>query len=467
MKLFIVLIFLLPNYLFSQQKYNAIEVTISHYDEEKNVKKDIKHKEEPIALVQDIKVQKKYEEGLKYYKDRDFKNSYDIFSKIYLDKLSDINFNFYFARSAYETGHYEIALAAFERVEIQDESNLRNKLEMARTYFMLKMYKESEFAFRTVLNNPNIPDNVRTSIELSLSKVSRVQQKSFTYATVMLDMIYDSNVNYGSVGDYEYSGITLDQVDEEGDTAFQVYSSITNIYDIGDRDAFALKNNFSFYLKNYSDLDAYDVMYFAYTPSLLYKETKYTAEMILGIDTMWLGDEKYLSTIFVMPRLEYSHSNTLKSISYIKYQKKMFEQEDQYDLDAHKYEFSYGIQNILSPRSYLFANSIATKETKVRDTNIYVNYNEYKLGLTYANQFSSNFGIDLYAQPRLRTYHDYSSGFDSIRKDIGGIGSAALTMKLMQTLRLKIKTSYEYVNSNQDRFSYQKHTTSAGLIKTY
>jgi tetratricopeptide (TPR) repeat protein len=138
-----------------------------------------------------------YSKALQAYKAKNFGTSYEIFSKLYLSRLSDAKLNFYFGRSAYETGHYEVALAAFERVEMLDPGNLRNRLEMARIYYMLKMYEDAELAFKEVLANPNIPQNVRTNIELYLSRATKAQKKSFTYATVNLDFLYDSNVNYG------------------------------------------------------------------------------------------------------------------------------------------------------------------------------------------------------------------------------------------------------------------------------
>lgn len=412
-------------------------------------------------------VEYNYTQGLKYYKAKDFQESYRLFSKIYIQKLSDVRFNFYFGRTAYETGQYEVALAAFERVEIQDGSNLRNRLEMARTYFMLRMYEDSENAFRDVLINPNIPKNVRRNIELYLSRVSKIQQKSFTYATAMLDILYDSNLNYGSIGDYDYYDVNLGTINNISDTAMQFFGNVVNIYDIGVKNSFAIKNNFSLYLKDYSEENDYNLLYLSYAPSLLYKETHYTAELALGIDTMILGTQKFLSSIFLMPRLEYAHSNTLRSIIHFKYQAKRFEEEAQYDLDADRFELSYALQNTLNPRSYIQGNILAINEKKIRGDNIYVDFDEVKLNITYLNQFTSDYSFELFAQARERSYQDYSAGFNSIRSDLGGLGNISFTMKLMPKLRVKLKTSYEYVNSNQDRFSYQKHTASIGLVKIF
>ncbi|NPA59926.1 MAG: hypothetical protein GXO30_05620, partial [Epsilonproteobacteria bacterium] len=137
-----------------------------------------------LASQQNVTLKSQYTEAYKAYKAKNFSVSYDIFSKLYLTELSDAKLNFYLGRSAYETGHYSIALAAFERVEMLDGGNLRNKLEKARTYFMLKMYEDAENSFEEVLKNPNIPQNVRTNIEMYLSKVKGVQKKSFTYASI-------------------------------------------------------------------------------------------------------------------------------------------------------------------------------------------------------------------------------------------------------------------------------------------
>lgn len=414
-----------------------------------------------------LSVDDSYVKGMNYYKDKDFKGSYELFSKIYLEKLSDVKFNFYFGRSAYETGHYENAIAAFERVQLLDADNLRNRLEMGRTYFMLKMYEDSENAFRDVLDSQSIPPNVRTNLELALSRVSKVQQKSFTYATMMLDVLYDSNINYGSLGDYYYGGGKLAKIDEISDTALQGYAKLVNIYDIGDKNGFSVKNTISAYIKDYTAYDDYDLMFFAYTPSLLYQETHFTAELLFGLDTLTLGKERYISSTYLKLKFEFNHSSTTRSLFYAKYQIKKFEQEKQHDLDASRYELAYGLQNVLSPRSFIQGNIIGIAERKKRGDDIYVDFDAIKVNVKYTNQYTIDYSLDLFAQLRGRGYKDYSLGFDSLREEIGGFISADFTVKLMNQLNLKLSTSIEYVDSNQERFSYQKYTASAGLIKTF
>lgn len=332
---------------------------------------------------------------------------------------------------------------------------------------MLKMYEDAQNAFNDVLANPNIPQTVRTNIELSLSRVSKVQQKSFTYAKVMIVALYDSNVNYGSFGDYQYGGNTWGKIDTQADIAAQLYANVTNIYDIGEKNGFTIKNSLTLYSKTYSQQTDYNILYASYAPSLLYRERSYTAQLSAVLDTTSLGTIHYLYTIALVPYIQYNHTDTLNSTLLFKYQDKNFIQDAQNNLDASHYELSYGLQKILTPRSYINANLTGVNETALRGNNIYVNYNEYKIDTTYANQFTSTFSFDVYAQARLRKYTDYSRGFDSFRSDIGGLINAGVTMVLLPTLRANLKASYEYVDSNQDRFSYHKHTAMAGLIKTF
>lgn len=424
----------------------------------------------PVYLLA-LNVEQTYSTAMKAYNAKDYQTSYELLSKLYLTKLSDVNLNFNLGRSAYETGHYEAALAAFERVEMLDSTNFRNKLEKARTYFMLKMYEDSELTFKEVLANPMIPQNVRSNIELYMSKVSKAQQKSFTYVSIAADILFDSNVNYGSINDTYttefFPNVLIQTPNEISDRALQASANIVNIYDIGDSNGFALKNSASLYMKDYQQENPYDIKYAAYTPSLVYKYTKYTAEMLVGVDVMGLGNELYLKTFSLTPKFMYEHTNSVKSMTHLKYQRKFFQQTAQYNLNADHYELSYGLQDVLSPRSYTQANLTATQEKKHHGMEVGVNYKEYKLDAVYANQFTPTYGAQVYAELRKRNYDDRTIAFGSTREDVGKSIGATVTAKILETLSFNIKTTYNKVDSNQELYSYKKYTASAGLVKTF
>jgi len=409
-----------------------------------------------------------YTQATDAYKAKDFKTSYSLFSKLYITNLSDANLNFMLGVSAYEIGNYNIALAAFERVEMLEPANLRNKLEKARTFYMLKMYENAELSFKEVLSNPLIPQNVRENIEIYLSRMIKEQKKSFTYVTLNINTIYDSNVNYAPIDDTYNIGITrYATAKEKSDGAVETSVGVTNIYDVGEANGFALKNRAFVYIKRHFQRDEYDINYFSYMPSLLYKYTKYTFEMAGGVDAMTLGDKSYLQTLSLMPRFEYEHSQTLRSLTHFRYQVKEFKQESQKDLNANHYEISYGLQSILTPRSYIQANITGVQEKKKRGTRVDVDYEEYKFDVAYANQITPTYGAELYSQIRKREYNDYSGLFNSKRDDLAKSVGVGLSVRMFEDLLLRFNARYDRVDSNQDVFSYEKYTLSAGVVKTF
>lgn len=406
-----------------------------------------------------------YEKGLHYYRKKDYNKSYKLFSKIYLQKLMDAKFNFYYGHSAYKSGHYEMALASFERVEMIEPNNSRIKLEMARIYFILEMYEDAELRFKEVLQNPTIPKNVRINIELYLAQIANKTKKSFTYVTASLEVFYDSNINFGSLDDeYNIGDNIFPTQDELSSVALQLTGDILNIYDIGEKDGYLLKNKISMLTNRYSNHPSYNINYLTYNPSLIYKTTRYITDIEFGFDILTVANDVYMKTISFKPKVDISHTDSLKSSIYFKLIDKFYKEKD---LDAYQYEFSYGLQKLLSPTSYVVTNLTYLFQDKRRGQRIDVDYDEYKIDINYLNQISKKYSLEFYADIKNRKYKNYSELFVSTRDDKSGTISTTLTMQLSKDLRLKLKALYNRSHSNQKVFSYKKHTLSMGIVKTF
>lgn len=449
------------------------EILLQKYREKYNdafVAKTFKYRfeEQIVPVLSDAQLQSEYDKAVDLFTRKDYAAVYQILSKLYLSKLSDVRLNFLLGRSAFETAHYEVALAAFERVDMLAGGTPRNKLEMARTYYMLKMYEEAQIAFKEVLQDPNLPKNVRTNVELYLSKVKKVQKKSFTYATASVDWIFDSNVNYASIdSQYTTSIGTFPSTAKLSDSAIQLYGDVTNVYDIGDKNGYVVKNRFTGMLKDYRDQNAFDLGYLSYSPSILYQYTKHLVEVGVGVDLLTIAKQDYLHSAYIMPSYEYSHTTTLKSTAYLKYQRKYFQRTAEYDLNADHYELSYALQKLLNPHSYTQGMLVALQEKKHHGTRVDVDYKEYKASVRYANQFNSTYATELFGEYKERRYSDFSTIFSSTREDSGVTLSGTLNIKVLQSLQFKMSASYNKVNSNQNVYSYKKHTLDFGLIKVY
>ena len=138
------------------------------------------------------------------------------------------------------------------------------------------------------------------------------------------------------------------------------------------------------------------------------------------------------------------------------------------DFDSERFEGSYALQKILSPRSYVKGSMYYIQENRRHSSeNIYVDFNEYKFDIFYVNKISYRYSANIFAEIRNREYEDFSSGFGSVRDDMGYKGIGTLSVTLDRDLRLNTQLGYETVDSNQKRFSYQKYTASLSLMKTF
>ncbi len=268
---------------------------------------------------------------------------------------------------------------------------------------------------------------------------------------------------------YQVGGIDLPTEDKKNGSGFQLYGDISNIYDIGKKNGYAVKNKLSVYGKKFisSENSNYDIGYVLYNPSLIYKVTKYMAELEGGFDILFLGSTKYLQSLSLSPKFEWNHTSTLRSLTYFKYIDKKYLQTLQKDLDAAHYELSYALQKILTPRSYLQVQGIGMQEKKQHGTRVDVDFSEYKLNLNYANQFNSTFGIELFGAYQQRSYKDYSNIFSSKREDKGGAASVSINTQVKDLFKVRVKILYNKIDSNQEIYSYSKNTFTVGFVKTF
>jgi hypothetical protein len=242
---------------------------------------------------------------------------------------------------------------------------------------------------------------------------------------------------------------------------------VTNIYDIGEKNGFAIKNRLVGLVKDYLVENDYDTKYISYMPGLLYSQTNYLLEFGVGVDDLMIGTENRLQSYSVVPRLEYAHTTTLRSIGHLKYQIKSLQRDKDKVLDANHFELSYGLQKILSPRSYIQGTLIGINEAKTQGSNPLVDYIESRANVAYANQFTSIYGLDVFAEYRKRDYSDNNPPFDSVRADNAGTVAVNFNATVWRTLRLHLKGMYTKVKSNQAKYSYEKQTVTLGLNKTF
>jgi hypothetical protein len=417
--------------------------------------------------LKNLTVQK--ESAMQMYLSKDYDGAYQIFSDIYLDALNDETVSFYMGLCAYETGHYEMALASFERVEMLNPANMRNQLEIARTQYMLHMYEDARLGFQRVLNNPALPDNVRVNIELFMARIDNQLQKSFFYGTVKAGVIYDSNVNYGSYNDtYTLMDYGLfNGIQPKSDHAYDAQVNFVHLYDIGQKNGYVVRNNLSLFNREYDTMEAYDITYLSYNPALIYQDLKNTYELNFMFDHMDLHHESYLNSYSVMPSLTHKLDQTTNLIGYIKYNQRYFLKSLDDARNADNYEVSLAYQKLWSS-SYLMFEGSGERERKLKDNSrVDVDFNRYRFNAEYANQFYPTYSAKFEAELSRRSYCEYSSLFQNRRADTGYKAGLTMTKKITPTLYAEGKVAYERTNSNESVYAYDKQTYNLMLTKSF
>jgi tetratricopeptide (TPR) repeat protein len=129
-------------------------------------------------------------------KRRQYKQAFSLANRLLETYEGEPKFDFQFGMAAVETGHYDAALFAFERLVFTYPNQARYRLELARTHFYLRNLKRAELEFKKIIKlNP--PIAVKKNIELFLGKITELNRMTEPRLLLTIDLGsgYDSNIN--------------------------------------------------------------------------------------------------------------------------------------------------------------------------------------------------------------------------------------------------------------------------------
>lgn len=137
--------------------------------------------------------------------------------KIRLENEGDPRFDYLYGLSASQTGHYNEAVFALDRVAINTPNVIRPRLELARAYLHLNNKSAAIKEFNDVLSlspPPVVRKKVQTYLVELEKKQNKVTQRSLTKRIASFSVGYDDNINFGYDGDEidlpNFGSFTLD-----------------------------------------------------------------------------------------------------------------------------------------------------------------------------------------------------------------------------------------------------------------
>ncbi len=112
----------------------------------------------------------------------------------------DPRFDYLYGLSALETGHYNEAVFALDRVTVANPNVIRPRLDLARAYLKLNNKKAAIKEFQDVLSlSP--PPNVKNNVGIYIAELQRKDESSKKAVIKKLTAFsigYDSNINFGT-----------------------------------------------------------------------------------------------------------------------------------------------------------------------------------------------------------------------------------------------------------------------------
>lgn len=143
----------------------------------------------------------------KHINQQKYKQAYQQATKLLAQNEGDPRFDYLYGLSALQTGHYNEAVFALDRVTILTPRVIRPRLELARAYLKLNNKRAAIKEFNDVLNlsPPPIVRQKVTAYISELEKGNQQVQKSVTKRLASFSIGYDDNINFG----YSSSDIDL------------------------------------------------------------------------------------------------------------------------------------------------------------------------------------------------------------------------------------------------------------------
>ena len=461
--------------VFKKLKKTLPDVFITNIEMQKEPLKQKKEvvvlKKNPLKVKRTATLSDEYKKALYLYRQKKYALSYEAFSKLSNTIIDPVKVDFYLGRSAYEIGNYDAALAAYERVTINDPKNLRVRLEIAQTYIKMKMYKAAKKEFLAVLKK-DIPKNVRKNIQLNIDMIDQKIKKHFVNVVAILGVGYDSNINNGTdPGDYSIYIPQLNSVTSitaTDKTAAMTYESglIVN-HTYKKSQSFIVENSFMFYLLHYPKYKTKDLQLISLNVAPAY--IKGSNKFALGFyaDKIWYGYYSLMSDYALKPKYMRIISKEMLYTLEAKIGYKYFSKSVDKQKDAKVYELSNTLNMKTKKYGSLKANLILGEENRVRGTRTDVTKDYYSITLSDSYPINKKFMLSGSINSYFTGYNYKDVNFLNKRKDEKHTASLGVTNLYSKKLTLSINAQYINQISNEKPFDYTKYIIKSSLVYVF
>lgn len=414
-----------------------------------------------------------YQQGLSEYKQKQYKQSYEIFSKLVQNNYGSLEYNYYLARSAYFIGETNEAIAAYERILIIQPDNNRTKLELGRIYAEKGQTTLAEYYLNQVLLS-NAPQSVKDNIRYYLAQMqlSEEQRYSSNSGFIWAGMVYDSNINNSPINDEFFPGDSIIpfKTDKDiGNWTAQQMVFLSNRYQNPKTMGYAIKNDFLVYNKSIPGESDYNLLYLKYKPGIEFKSSENGLWNISAVlDHMKYGPDAYLNTYGISPKYIYMPTLTHYLSIELTGLQKIYQREIDNGRDAKFGEANILFQQTIGPQLSYYLQGLVQFERRDKSTTTNnVDYNAFdaRAGINYKLLNGFNLGASLGFKQT--DYQTEDSIFDTYRSDTKFYPSITVSKDIFKDIAVAVRVQRINNSSNAEAYDYEKNLFGISITKRF
>lgn len=235
----------------------------------------------------------------------DVEQQYDAAFQEMLRQPADLDVLFKFATVATQTGDFEGAISALERMLLINPNLPRVRLELGVLYYRLGSYEIARSYLEAALKSQALPPDVRSRAEQFMAEVVKRQSPSHFSGEFFVGTRYQSNANLGpatsAVRLFGQTANLNQQALGTADWGFVGSAQFRHSYDLGLQDKSALESQLTTYANRQFSLQAANVSLIDFTTGPRFQAFQGIFEEVmlkpfLSAGYIWVNDQPYYAS---------------------------------------------------------------------------------------------------------------------------------------------------------------------------
>ena len=377
-------------------------------------------------------------------------------------------YDFWYGLSSTETGHYNEAIFAFERLLMNSEAPLRVHLELAKTHYLSGNFSQAEKHFQHVLDE-NPPENVKTNIQTFLNRIDRLKQSQAPrfFGLIQGKTGFDSNINSATDEDRIFipifnTSVTPSTESQEIDSIFYDIQGLLG-YQKPLSKASKLGLTLNLQHKQNLDIDNFDLDILGLSGNFISIHDKNKWSVGGRLQKVWLSYDAYQEN--VSTSFQWTHQSTVKMSATGQFQwthsQSDLSKDNDYDQIVLGTVLNYLHQN------QLYKLSVNFSRDDYSSSNEYSGKNTLTLGLRLEiplTQTLKTFSAFSFSQSQ---YHDENPLFQKTRDDSSFYAQGGIKYQLTPLWQLNSDLSWNKTDSNIDFYTHDRFRFQVGFRRLF